>query len=175
MDAGIIASFKAQYKRLFTRYALNRDDQGIPDIYKIEQLDAMRLADAAWGAVTPQTISNCWKHTGICLQPSPPLPLAPFDMSLDISFGAPFDIPFDTSFDIFGAPLFDAPLGASFDSSFDAFLGASLDIPFDAPLTCRSMRHSMRPSAVTRLLSLALIKTASGQHAFLLNSSKCSC
>lgn len=133
MDAGIIAAFKAHYKRLFTRYALERDDKGITNIYKIEQLDAMRLADAAWCAVTPQTIYNCWRHTGICPQSTPSLPLVPSDVPVDITFDSFFDIPFNASFD----PAFEASFGTSldrwFDVSTDASLDLSLDVPFNAP------------------------------------------
>ncbi|PLW26659.1 hypothetical protein PCASD_20185 [Puccinia coronata f. sp. avenae] len=33
--------------------------------FSISQLQAMHLARAAWDSVTPTTIANCWKHTGI--------------------------------------------------------------------------------------------------------------
>ncbi|EUC67702.1 DDE superfamily endonuclease, partial [Rhizoctonia solani AG-3 Rhs1AP] len=78
-DGGIIASFKAQYKRRFVRLALERNNQGIEDMYKIDQLQAMYLAKAAWEAVTPQTIANCWRHVGLVPQfhDPPPVPPAP--------------------------------------------------------------------------------------------------
>ncbi|EUC58281.1 tigger transposable element-derived protein, partial [Rhizoctonia solani AG-3 Rhs1AP] len=66
LDAGVIASFKAHYRREFMKLAIRRDDAGITNIYKIDQRQAMELADAAWEAVSSNTISNCWKHTGIC-------------------------------------------------------------------------------------------------------------
>jgi hypothetical protein len=56
LDAGIIASFKAQYKRRYIRLALEQDSEGAADIYKIDQLQAMRLAEAAWVSVV---VSNC--------------------------------------------------------------------------------------------------------------------
>ena len=37
----------------------------IADIYKINQLDAMRLAQEAWHGVSSKTISNCFLKTGI--------------------------------------------------------------------------------------------------------------
>ncbi len=40
------------------------------DIYKINQLEAMCLADDAWSFVTPATHRNCWQKAGI-LPPSP--------------------------------------------------------------------------------------------------------
>ncbi|CAE6452684.1 unnamed protein product [Rhizoctonia solani] len=58
MDGGIIASFIAQYKRHFVRLALNRDNEGIVNMYKIDQRQAMEMAASAWAAVTPQTIGT---------------------------------------------------------------------------------------------------------------------
>ncbi|KAJ6529833.1 hypothetical protein B0H19DRAFT_1332979 [Mycena capillaripes] len=47
--------------------ALERYDSGVTpgEIYRIDQLTAMRLADEAWGYVTQETIRNCWRKTGI--------------------------------------------------------------------------------------------------------------
>ncbi|CEL54722.1 hypothetical protein RSOLAG1IB_07256 [Rhizoctonia solani AG-1 IB] len=65
MNGGIIASFKAQYKRRFARLALDRNNLGIANMYKIDQLQAMHMAADAWRAVVPQTIANCWRHVGL--------------------------------------------------------------------------------------------------------------
>ncbi|VDB94717.1 unnamed protein product [Peniophora sp. CBMAI 1063] len=75
-DAGIIRAFKAHYCRLFMQRALNRYDQGITpsEIYVINQLEAMRLADLAWKAVTEDTIRHCWEKTGILPDMSTPPP-----------------------------------------------------------------------------------------------------
>ena len=77
MDSGIIRCFKSHYRKLFTRLALSRDDKGIEDIYKINQLEAMEMAAAAWDAVSPTTIANCWRHTGILPPMHIPLPPSP--------------------------------------------------------------------------------------------------
>ncbi|KAJ6566334.1 hypothetical protein B0H19DRAFT_1257573 [Mycena capillaripes] len=47
--------------------APERYDSGVTpgEIYRIDQLTAMRLADEAWGYVTQETIRNCWRKTGI--------------------------------------------------------------------------------------------------------------
>ncbi|KAB5591184.1 Tigger transposable element-derived protein 6 [Ceratobasidium theobromae] len=66
MDAGIIRNFKGHYRQLLTRHALDLDAQGVANPYKVDQLQAMRLADCAWQAVSATTIQNCWHHTGIC-------------------------------------------------------------------------------------------------------------
>ncbi|KAL1711672.1 hypothetical protein EV715DRAFT_215052 [Schizophyllum commune] len=46
---------------------MDRYDNGTTpsEIYDINQLEAMRLAETAWDEVTPQTIRNCWIKTGI--------------------------------------------------------------------------------------------------------------
>jgi hypothetical protein len=66
MDAGIIRTFKSNYRRLLSQNALDLDAQGVADPYKINQLDGMRLAQRAWEGVSAPTIQNCWRHTGIC-------------------------------------------------------------------------------------------------------------
>ncbi|KAH9141861.1 hypothetical protein AeRB84_014008, partial [Aphanomyces euteiches] len=76
MDAGVIASFKRHFKRKQLRHAIKRVN-AIPDgnltdykklgskIYAVDQLTAMNWAKASWDKVTPETIRNCWLHTGI--------------------------------------------------------------------------------------------------------------
>ncbi|QRW09317.1 tigger transposable element-derived protein 6 [Ceratobasidium sp. AG-Ba] len=66
MDAGIIRTFKANYRRLLGLHALDLDARGVEDPYHVDQLDAMRLAQQAWDEVSASTIQNCWRHTGIC-------------------------------------------------------------------------------------------------------------
>jgi hypothetical protein len=66
MDAGIIRNFKAHYRQRQAKYALELDSQGSGNPYKVNQLEAMRLASLAWGDVSASTIQNCWRHTRIC-------------------------------------------------------------------------------------------------------------
>ncbi|KZP22133.1 DDE-domain-containing protein [Athelia psychrophila] len=65
MDAGIIAAFK------FISRALNQHDGGITraDIYNINQLEGMRLAEVAWERITAKTIRNCFTKAGIITAP----------------------------------------------------------------------------------------------------------
>ncbi|KDQ18967.1 hypothetical protein BOTBODRAFT_98136, partial [Botryobasidium botryosum FD-172 SS1] len=65
LDAGIIRTFKAHYRRLFLHRALDRDESGEADIYQINQLEAMHMIRDAWALVSAQTVVNCWAHTGI--------------------------------------------------------------------------------------------------------------
>jgi hypothetical protein len=84
MDAGMINPFKSYYRQRFALLAVWRDDVGMPNVYNVNQLEAMQLAAAAWETVSPETISNWWRHTNI--MPSepfvPPAPLPPASDSL---------------------------------------------------------------------------------------------
>ena len=66
-DQGIIQCFKAHYRTKFIERAIDRYDEGITPgkIYEISQLQAMRMANAAWNEVTTTTIRNCWHKAGI--------------------------------------------------------------------------------------------------------------
>ena len=61
-DQGIIRCFKAHYRARFIERSINRYDEGITpgNIYNINQLQAMRLADLAWHDVSILTLQNCW-------------------------------------------------------------------------------------------------------------------
>ena len=67
-DAGIIRCLKAHFRKLLLVRSLNREDAGEDDIFVVNQLEAMRLLNSAWDAVTPTTIQNCWRKTGILPQ-----------------------------------------------------------------------------------------------------------
>lgn len=66
-DQGIIRCFKAHYRARFIQQAVDHYDEGITpaEIYDINQLQAMRIADAAWCDVDTTTIRNCWKKAEI--------------------------------------------------------------------------------------------------------------
>lgn len=76
MDQGIIRTFKAYYRAAFIRRAIHRYDEGITSsqIYDINILKAMRMADAAWAKIDAVTIANCWKKAGILPKSSHPSP-----------------------------------------------------------------------------------------------------
>jgi hypothetical protein len=69
LDAGIIRCFKALYRRTFCHRTLELDDAGEADIYKINLLEAMMMANEAWDNVKSATIKACWDHTGIQREP----------------------------------------------------------------------------------------------------------
>jgi hypothetical protein len=78
-DQGIIRCFKAHYHARFIQRAVDCYDEDIPpsQIYKINQLQAMRIADAAWHNVDTTTIRNCWHRAGILPNKNPSLSHVP--------------------------------------------------------------------------------------------------
>uniref|UniRef100_A0AAV1UQJ8 DDE-1 domain-containing protein n=1 Tax=Peronospora matthiolae TaxID=2874970 RepID=A0AAV1UQJ8_9STRA len=72
MDAGIIAAFKRHYRRLHLQNALDRYDAGAADLYKFDQVTAMRWSLMAWSKISSTTIANCFKHTGLMNGPTSP-------------------------------------------------------------------------------------------------------
>lgn len=79
LDQGIIRCFKAHYRKLYIERAIERYESGITpaEIYDINQLEAMRLAQHAWAEVDTDTIRHCWRKAAIlpdCLHPNTPLP-----------------------------------------------------------------------------------------------------
>lgn len=68
LNASIIQCFKANYQQQFCTHTIDLDDAGELDVYKINILEEMLLARAAWKDVSSMTIKNCWDHTQI--QPS---------------------------------------------------------------------------------------------------------
>lgn len=74
MDAGIIAAFKRHYRRFQMNHALMNEELGARDIYKVDQLTAMRWCKAAWNEISQATIANCFQHTGL-FNPENDIPL----------------------------------------------------------------------------------------------------
>ena len=71
LDQGIIKCFKAHYHTRYIQQAIDHYDTGITplEIYNINQLEAMRLADIAWHEVNASTIQHCWWKAGILPEP----------------------------------------------------------------------------------------------------------
>jgi hypothetical protein len=64
-DAGIIRCFKALYRQNFCRRAIDLDELGATEIYKVDILEGMMMARHAWEQVSATTIKHCWDHTQI--------------------------------------------------------------------------------------------------------------
>jgi hypothetical protein len=65
-DQGIIRCFKAHYRWRYMQCAINHYDASVTplEIYDINQLEVMHLAEAAW-KVDMTTIRHCWCKAGI--------------------------------------------------------------------------------------------------------------
>ena len=71
MDQGIIANFKRQYRFLYTmRFLCPAVETGKKLQFNI--LHALKLFVQAWDAVTPRTISRCFRHAGF-INPNVPV------------------------------------------------------------------------------------------------------
>lgn len=66
-NVGIICCFKALYHCNFCTHAIDLDEAGECDIYKVSLLEGMIMACATWRDVSPVTIKECWDHTQIQL------------------------------------------------------------------------------------------------------------
>jgi hypothetical protein len=65
MDAGVIACFKRRYRRKQLDHAIDLDEAGVRDIFKVDQLRAMNWIKECWSQVPDDAIANCWKHVAI--------------------------------------------------------------------------------------------------------------
>ena len=65
LDAGIIRCFKAYYQRFFCSRALDLDEAGEADIYKLNLLEGILMVKRAWNEVDNLTLKHCWEHTMI--------------------------------------------------------------------------------------------------------------
>lgn len=65
-DQGIIQCFKAHYWARFIQQAVNQYDEGVTpaEIYNINQLQAMRMAESAWQDVIPSSC-HLWVTSGL--------------------------------------------------------------------------------------------------------------
>lgn len=72
MDAGIVAAVKLRFRKMHMERALDAIDESIKDIYKIDQLTAMRLIQTVWDELPAEVHIKCWKHTGLLKEKLPP-------------------------------------------------------------------------------------------------------
>ena len=68
MDAGVIATFKKQYKKLSSRAQLQMVIKG--ERVSISPYQALCFCKKAWDAVAATTIERCWYKTGLVPHPT---------------------------------------------------------------------------------------------------------
>eukprot|EP00171_Calliarthron_tuberculosum_P003120 IDg3120t1 len=71
MDAGVIACVKMRYRRFQISRALDSEDRNTGDVYKVNQLLAMKWIQSVWDGLEPDVIRNCWRNTGVIAQGEP--------------------------------------------------------------------------------------------------------
>lgn len=69
LDAGIVKSFKAHYRRSFLKWTLAML-QTQTKVKHLDLLSCITFVVDAWKQVSPTTIRNCWTHTGIVVAPT---------------------------------------------------------------------------------------------------------
>ncbi|OQR90439.1 hypothetical protein THRCLA_09341 [Thraustotheca clavata] len=61
MHCGITTAFKCRYRMKHLAHAIDRNEEGAPDIYRVTQLQAMQWISEAWREVPKEVIVNCWR------------------------------------------------------------------------------------------------------------------
>ena len=75
LDQGIIASFKAKYRKRWITFMLEQHEIGRNPLRFMNVLKVVQWSIQAWDEVTATTITNCWSHSKINLNPTTPLPV----------------------------------------------------------------------------------------------------
>jgi hypothetical protein len=76
MRGGIIAAFKGKYRLKHLTLAIDHLEDGLTDIYKVTQLQAMKWIAEAWQTTSKEVILNSWKPLGVTIP-------FPFDQSIE--------------------------------------------------------------------------------------------
>jgi hypothetical protein len=63
MDMGIIQSFKGYFRRVLVLQLIDRRERGLHD--SVSLLDSIRWMKDAWNTVTPATVINCFRKSGL--------------------------------------------------------------------------------------------------------------
>jgi hypothetical protein len=74
LDQGIIASFKARYRRTWLRFMLDEHEANRNALETMTVLKAIQFSIRAWDDISSTTISRCWSHSKVNLNPSLPTP-----------------------------------------------------------------------------------------------------
>jgi len=163
LNVGIICCFKAHYQCQFCLRAIEQDDAEEEDIYKINLLEAITIAERVWKSISPMTIKNCWNYTDI-QRPWLPmitlrLPLPPMPANLTASW----DIVVQFATNSWSIPeahsslqerLGDQYIASEWDGPLDSALGAEGDT--DAALAAvNAWRNKWAPDSPSDLCEVA--------------------
>lgn len=69
LDQGVIATFKACYRRHWLRYMVEEVENDRDPCKTINLLKAFRFVIRAWHEVSSVTIANCWQHSAVAIKP----------------------------------------------------------------------------------------------------------
>ncbi|XP_061165650.1 tigger transposable element-derived protein 6-like [Saccostrea echinata] len=86
LDAGIIQAFKAHYRKLQLHYLVDCFDKN--NAPKVLLSEGIRFIKQTWESVTPDTIRNCWIHSGLVTDENRPInstPVDDYDLTVSLS------------------------------------------------------------------------------------------
>jgi hypothetical protein len=63
MDMGIIKRFKGYFRRFVVLQLIDRRERGLHN--SVSLLDSIRLMKDAWDTITPATVINCFRESGL--------------------------------------------------------------------------------------------------------------
>jgi hypothetical protein len=104
MDGGVIHAFKCYYRRLMLTHQICLLEAGNPT--NINLLQALRFCNQAWDRITPETISNCFRHCGFSTFSSP----TPIESPVSGTFHTELVGIFDRLHDLLHTPMSSVPL-----------------------------------------------------------------
>lgn len=64
-SVGISRTFKTLFRIRHLAHAVDQAEQGIENVFEVEQLQAMRWAKQAWLEASPDVVRRCWDHSGL--------------------------------------------------------------------------------------------------------------
>ena len=165
LDAGIIRAFKAHYRRAFCLRAIEKDNAAEENIYKINLLEAMVMAEEAWESVSPATLKNCWNHTSIQRPPLPKIRLRHHLPLMPASLAAGWGIVVQYATEQWSLPevhrrlqehLGDLYVASEWNESLDSVLGAE-DNSDAALAALDALRNKWAPDTRPELCEVATI------------------
>jgi hypothetical protein len=132
-DQGIIQNFKTWYRQSVISKLLLHIAEGDKTAasFSINVLDALYMMRTAWGAVTSETIANCFRHAGFVVSGSatPTSTVATEDRA---------------------GPLYDELLATGYPStaSFDDYAGVDNDLETAGALTTKEIVKAVKTSRI---------------------------
>ena len=164
MDAGIITATKKRYRQKQMERAIDRADENIKDVYKVDILTAMKWIKFIWTELPDSIISDCWRHTGL-VKTGDSVDLEVEEMEIEMELTSNLEAPVPAGFRVSVKSLLN-PEGVDFflqqddGSTIVKYLLSSIvgDTSSEAEASEGNAEVFPLPSAPQQLKALALTK-----------------